>query len=480
LRESGTESRFEALRAIRIPLVGRDEELALLQRRWQQAKSGAGCVVVVSGEPGIGKSRLAQTLIGRLAGQPHTRLRAFCSPHHLDSALYPTITQLERAAGFRREDTADERVDKLEALLAKASNDLGDVTQLLATLLSLTTGDRYPPLGLTPQKQKERTLQALVAQVEGLAALKPVLMLFEDAQWSDPTSLELLDLIIDRVPALRVLLIITFRAEFAPPWIGRPHVTALALNRLGEREGSALVEQLAGNAGVSSELIAEIVERSDGVPLFIEELAKAVVEAGTERGALMESGAPASSLAVPSTLHASLLGRLDRLGRTAKLVAQAGAAIGRDFSYDLVAAAAELAEPELQDALRRLVESGLVFQRGVPPASEYLFKHALVQDTAYSTLLRGPRQALHRRIALALEAQFPSVLETRPELAAHHYGEAAMADKAVRYWLLAGKLSVARSAVAEAIAQLRRGLAFCAACRRRLSEAGSNSTSTSL
>ncbi len=232
----------------------------------------------------------------------------------------------------------------------------------------------------------------------------------------------------------------------------------MALNRLGKREGSALVERLAGNAGVSSELVAEIVERTDGVPLFIEELTKAVVEAGADRGALTLSGVPASSLAVPATLHASLLGRLDRLGPTAKLVAQAGAAIGRDFSYDLVAAAAEPSEPELQDALRRLVGSGLVFQRGAPPASEYLFKHALVQDTAYSTLLRGPRQALHRRIAIALKTQFPSVLEARPELAAHHYGAAAMAEKAVPYWLLAGKLSVAKSAVEEAIAQLRRGL----------------------
>jgi predicted ATPase len=232
----------------------------------------------------------------------------------------------------------------------------------------------------------------------------------------------------------------------------------LALNRLGERDGSVLVERLAGNAGVSAELVAEIVERGDGVPLFIEELTKAVVEAGADRGALIVSGKPASALGVPATLHASLLGRLDRLGPTAKLVAQAGAAIGRDFSYDLVAGAAELAEAELQDALRRLVESGLVFQRGMPPASEYLFKHALVQDTAYSTLLRGPREALHRRIATALEAQFPSLIEARPELAAHHYGSAAMADKAVPYWLLAGKLSVARSAVEEAVVQLRRGL----------------------
>jgi class 3 adenylate cyclase len=237
LRESGAESRFEALRATTTPLVGRDEELAMLERRWHRAKGGEGCVVLLSGEPGIGKSRLAQTLIDRLAGEPHTRLRAFCSPHHLDHALYPNIIQLERAAGFRREDTAAQRLDKLETVLAQATNDLGEAVPLLAALLSLPTGGRYPPLDLTPQKQKERTLRALVAQVEALAARQPVLMLFEDAQWSDPTSLELYDLIIDRVPALRVLLIVTFRREFNPPWTGRPHVSALTLNRLARGSG---------------------------------------------------------------------------------------------------------------------------------------------------------------------------------------------------------------------------------------------------
>src|SRR5262249_15356518 len=264
-------------------------------------------------------------------------------------------------------------------------------------------------LDLSPHRKREKLLAGLLHQLQALARSNPVLMVFEDAHWIDPTSRELIDLTVDRIRRLPVLLLVTFRPEFQPPWTGLPHVTTLALNRLGERDGSHLVEQLIGNAGVSSELVAEIVERSDGVPLFIEELTKTVIEAGTDRAALTMSGVPASPAAVPATLHASLLGRLDRLGATAKLVAQAGAAIGRDFSYDLVAAAANLAEPELRDALKRLVESGLVFQRGVPPAAEYLFKHALVQDTAYSTLLRGPRQALHRRIATALEARFASL-----------------------------------------------------------------------
>jgi class 3 adenylate cyclase len=455
LGESGVLSRFEALRPQATPLVGRDEELDLLRRRWRQAGDGEGRVVLISGEPGIGKSRLTAALAASIAGELHARLRYFASPHHQDSALYPFIIQIERAAGFARDDTSEAKLGKLEALIAEGAADPDEIT-LIAELLALPNA--AAELDLSPQRKREKLLAGLLRQLEALAKSHPVLMVFEDMHWIDPTSRELIDLTVDRIRRLPVLLLVTFRPEFQPPWTDQPHVTTVALNRLGERDGSHLVEQLAGNAGVSSELVAEIVARSDGVPLFIEELTKTVIEAGADRVAETVSGVPASPLTVPATLHASLLGRLDRLGATAKLVTQAGAAIGRDFSYDLVAAAAELPEPELRDALKRLVESGLVFQRGVPPASEYLFKHALVQDTAYSTLPRSPRQALHRRIAAALEAQFPSLLEAHPELAAHHYGEAAMAEKAVPYWLLAGKLSAARSAVEEAVAQLRRGL----------------------
>ena len=459
LRESAAEGRFAALRTAGTPLVGRDEELALLQRRWQQARSGDGCVVLVSGEPGIGKSRLAQTLLERLSGEPHTRLRLFCSPHHQVSALYPTITQLERAAGFRRDDTAERRLHKLEAMLAATAT--GEAAPLLAALLSLPAGERYPPLNLTPQKQKEKTLRALVAQVEGLALRQPVLMLFEDAQWSDPTSLELLDLIIDRVPALQVLLIITFRPEFTPPWAGRPHVTSLALNRLPPRQRAEMISGVTGGKALPEEIADQIIDRTDGVPLFVEELTKAVVESGmlTDVGDRYTAAGQVTPLAIPATLQASLLARLDRLAPVRE-VAQIGAALGRQFSHELIGAVAPMPQPQLDDALAQLVGAQLIYRRGAPPDAEYTFKHALVQDTAYSTLLRTRRQQLHARIAATLEGRFPEVVAAQPALLAHHCTEAGLTEKAVEYWLAAGRQAWGRSAIAEAVALFRRGLAL--------------------
>jgi class 3 adenylate cyclase/tetratricopeptide (TPR) repeat protein len=459
LRPSSVESRFEALRIATTPMVGREEEVTLLLRRWEQAKAGEGQIVLVSGEPGIGKSRLAETMVGRLAGEPHIRLRFFCSPHHQDSALYPVIAHLERASDFRRDDTAEQRLDKLEALLAQATNDLGGVTPLLADLLAVPTGERYPPLNLTPQKRKEKTLTALTAQVEGLSVREPVLMVYEDVHWSDPTTRESLDLLIDRVPALRVLMIITFRPEFTPPWIGRPHVTMLTLNRLPRRHGAEIIAHVTGGKALPKEIADQIADRTDGIPLFIEELTKTVVESGIvrEAGGHYAMTGPTAPLAIPTSLHASLLARLDSLAPTRE-VAQIGAALGRSFSYELISAVAGMPPQKLAEALEQLAKAELIFRRGAPPDAEYTFKHALVQDAAYSTLLRNRRQQLHAQIASTLEGQFPEIVATRPALIAQHCAEAGLDAKAVDYWLTAGQQAVARSSLAEADAQLRRGL----------------------
>ena len=464
LREREGLSRFEALRSGDTQLVGRDEEIELLRRRWEQAKAGAGRVVLISGEPGIGKSRLAEAFRACLVGEPYNRLRYFCSPHHRDSALFPIIGQFERAAGFERGEAPDAKLDKLKSLVSPTAS--ADDISLLTELLSLPVSDRYPALDLTPQRKKEKIFEVLLHQLAGLARQRPVLVVFEDLQWVDPSSRELLDLFVEHVERLPALLIATFRPEFQPPWIGQPQVTTVSLRRLRRDESDELVHGIVGNiAALSTEVIDEIVERTDGVPLFLEELTKAVLEAasiGVGRGSAAVSDVPATSLAVPVTLHASLIARLDRLGSSVKEIAQVGAAIGRDFSYEFLVAAAQRPEAELRDALGRLVDAGLVFQHGVQPQARFLFKHALVQDTAYGMLLRGPRQALHARIARALEECFPAVAEMRPQILAHHFTEAGFLEKAVAYWCRAGELSAEKSALVEATAQLRRGLRLIA------------------
>ncbi len=448
LRPSAVESRFEALHtAARAPLVGREEEIELLLRRWARAKAGDGQVVLLSGEPGIGKSRIATTVQERLR-EPHASLRWFCSPYRRDSALHPSISQLERAAEFERDDAPETKLDKLAAVLAPQTGMTEDVA-LLAELLSIPIGDGFLPLDLSPQQKKEKTLQALLRQIERAAWQKPVLMVYEDAHWIDPTSRELLDLIVPRVARLPVLLLITFRPEFQPPWAGAAHVTVLMLNRLDRREGASLVQGIAADNALPDEVVAEILERTDGVPLFIEELTKTVLERAGQ--------AAASGLPVPSTLQASLMARLDRLP-AAKQVAQIGAVIGREFGHELLATVAMLPEPTLLQGLNELVGTGLAFRRGIPPDAIYSFKHVLVQDTAYATLLRSRRQELHARVAAVLEARGVETVEQQPELLAHHCTQAGLIEKAIACWLRAGQQSLARSAMIEAVAQLRKGL----------------------
>jgi class 3 adenylate cyclase/predicted ATPase len=458
LRPSSAESRFEALHATGLTaLVGREEEIELLLRRWSKAKTGDGQVVLVSGEAGIGKSRLTAALLEHLAGEPHTRLRYFCSPQHTDSAFHPIVNQIERAAGLAHDDPTTAKLDKLDALLAQTSTSKQDAA-LLAELLSLPNDGRYPALDLVPQQRRQKTLDALSLQLEVLTRSSPVLLIFEDAHWADPTSLEVFSRAVNRIPTLRVLLIVTFRPEFGPPWVGGPHVTALTLNRLPQREVGAMIDTVIGNKSLPASVRQDIIERTDGIPLFVEEMTKAVLEAeGEGEARRTTSTVPSANLAVPASLHASLMARLDRLG-PAKVVAQVGAAIGREFSHALLASVMGHPEPELRSALDRLMAAGLLFRQGEAPHASYLFKHALVQDAAYGTLLREPRRALHARIAQALESQFPEITESQPELLARHYTEAGLIEKAARQWGKAGQRSLEQSALGEAAEQLKRAL----------------------
>ena len=463
LRASAVESRFEALHATGLTaLVGREEEFDLLLRRWSRAKTGEGQVVLLSGEAGIGKSRLTAALLERLAGEPHTRLRYFCSPQHTDSAFYPIIGQMERAAGLMHNDTPQAKLDKLDAMLAQSSTSIQDAA-LFAEMLSLPNDGRYPALDLAPQQRRERVMEALILQMQVLTRSNPVLMIFEDAHWTDPTSLEVFGRVVHRIATLRGLLIVTFRPEFEPPWIGRPHVTPLTINRLAQRDIDAMIDHVVGNKLIPASIRQDIIERTDGIPLFVEEMTKAVLEAESEGEARRTAGAvPSPALAVPASLYASLMARLDRLG-PAKEVAQIGSAIGREFSHALLAAVVHKPEADLETALDRLIAAGLLFRQGVPPHATYLFKHALVQDAAYGTLLREPRRALHARIADTLESQFAKIAERQPALLARHCTEAGLIEKAAGLWGEAGRRSLARSALAEAVEQLMRALAQIAA-----------------
>jgi class 3 adenylate cyclase len=420
---SASESRFEAVRAGRLTdLIGRPDELDFLLERQRLAWKGEGQIVLISGEPGIGKSRLAAALAERIAGEPHTRLRYQCSPYHTNSALRPFIAQLERAAGFKADDTSEQRLDKLEAVLARDVSRIAGVAPLFAALLSIPFGERYPPLALSPTQQRRRTLAALLDQFEGLARQQPILLSFEDVHWADATSLELLDLTVERMRQLPVLALFTFRPEFELPWVGLPNVSTLTLGRLDRNDVESMVARVTGGQMLPAEVTEQIVVKTDGNPLFVEELTKAVLEAGilVEDAEGYRLNGPLPPLAIPATLHDSLMARLDRLAPV-KEIGQIGAAIGREFSYSLLRALVDRDETALKDALAQLEDAELVFRRGEPPEAIYSFKHALVQDAAYENLLKSRRQVLHRRIAETLRDRFQTTAEAQPEVVAHHF-----------------------------------------------------------
>ena len=458
--EGSADGRFEALHGQRVtPLIGREHELAMLLERWSWAKDGDGQVVLIAGEAGIGKSRLLHALREKLAGEPHIAISHLCSAYHTNSMLHPIVAQLERAAGFASHDEPGDRLAKLEALLAQGAEQLDEAAPLVGALLGVPTDDRYPALNLSPQRQKQRTFEVLIEQLAGLARQRPVLPLYEDLHWADPSTLELLDMVVERARALPVLVVITHRPQFSPPWSGQAHVTALPLNRLGRRQGAAMALRVTGGKALPAEILDQILERTDGVPLFLEELTRTMLESGlmTDAGDHYELAGPLPPLAIPANLHDSLMARLDRLA-TVKELAQIGAVIGREFSHELIAAVADRPQEQLESGLDQLVASELVFRRGSPPDATYSFKHALVKDAAYQSLLKSRRQQLHARVAQVFEERFPAVVETQPELLAYHLTEAGLDARAADAWARAGRAALGRSAMREAANSLSRAV----------------------
>ena len=458
--EGSADGRFEALHGHRVTtLIGRENELAILLERWSWAKDGDGQVVLIAGEAGIGKSRLLRALREKLAGEPHIAINHLCSAYHTNSALHPVVAQLERAAGFASHDKPGERLAKLEALLAQGAEQLDEAAPLVGALLGVPTDERYPALNFSPQRQKQRTFEVLLEQLVGLARQRPVLQLYEDLHWADPSTLELLDTVVERARALPILVVITHRPQFSPQWLGQAHVTALPLNRLGRRQGAAMALRVTGGKALPAEILDQILERTDGVPLFLEELTRTMLESGllTDAGDHYKLTGPLPPLAIPANLHDSLMARLDRLA-TVKELAQIGAVIGREFSHELIAAVADRSQEQLESGLDQLVASELVFRRGAPPDATYSFKHALVKDAAYQSLLRSRRQQLHARVAQVFEARFPGVVETQPELIAYHLTEAGLDARAADAWARAGRAALGRSAMREAANSLSRAV----------------------
>jgi tetratricopeptide (TPR) repeat protein/serine/threonine protein kinase len=453
------------------PFVGREPEVALLLERWAAAKEGRGQVVLLSGEAGIGKSRLVQAFTAQLTGEAYTHIVYHCSPYYQQSAFYPVIDQLQRRLQWRTDDPLVERLRKLEEALGSYGFALEEVVPLLAPLLGLPLPERYPPLPLTPERQKQKTLTTLLAWVLKEAERQSVCVVMEDLHWGDPSTIEWLSMLVDQLPTARMLLLLLFRPESQPPWAGRSYISPLALSRLSNHQTEGMIGHVTGGKRLPAEVVQHLVATTDGVPLFVEELTKMVLESGlvTEREGRYELTGPRPSLAIPPTLHDSLMARLDRLGAV-KQVAQLGAMLGREFSYALLQAVVALEETTLQHGLSQLVAAELLYQRGLPPQAQYLFKHALIQEAAYHSMLRSTRRHHHRRIAQVLEAQFPEICESHPELVAHHALQGGIWEQAVAYFRQAGEKALARSANREAVACFEQTLAIARQGQERAEE----------
>ena len=455
--EGRAEGRFEALRGGHLtPLVGREHELGLVLERWAWAKEGHGQVILISGEPGIGKSRIVRALREQLASESHVALSHFCSPYHTNSALHPMIMQLERAAGFAPDDEPEAKLVKLGRLLGQATSQLDEAVPLIAALLDIPSGEDHPALNLSPQRQKQRTLDALVEQLVGLADTQPVLVVSEDAHWADPSTLELLDLLVERVRYLRALVVVTFRPEFTPPWAEQAHVTSLPLNRLDQRQAAAMVARLTGGKTLQAEVVDQILTRTEGMPLFIEELTKTVVETALQRdtGGPHDGAGPTTPVAIPSSLHDSLMARLDRLG-SAKTVAQIAAVLGNSFDTTTMRLLWDGSQEALDRGLDRLVDESLIIRWGIGPHAHFMFKHGLIEEIAYESLLQQDRRKYHLRAAEILCAHAGDFVHVRPELVARHYSVGGLTLVAFDAWLEAGRAAIRRSANAEALGHLR-------------------------
>ncbi len=457
---SAVASRFDAATHGAVtPLVGREHEVALLLERWQLAQDGEGQVVLLSGEAGIGKSRSVRELRERLQAEISSTLLLQCSSYYANSAFYPMIDNLERALKFGRDESPESKLDKLEALLVESYRRPLDDVRFVATILSIPCEARYRPLTMTPQRQKDETIRALVDIVEAAARRQPMVMLFEDAHWADPTSLEVLDLLIGRISHIPLLMVLTHRPEFQPRWLQHGHVTALNLSKLTRAQSSAMVSRLTQDKALPGDLLEQILAKTDGVPLYVEELTKSILESGElkEAGDRYAYVGSVHTFTIPATLRDSLVARLDRVPEV-KEIAQIGAVIGREFRYELIAAIAPHANTELNNILEQLTDAGLMFRRGTPPDALYTFKHALVQDAAYDSLLKSRRRSLHATIAQVIDEKFPTTKDTEPEVLAYHLTAAGLHDAAIPLWQSAGELALKRMALIEAISHLDKGL----------------------